>query len=364
MAGGANVLADFPGAGEITGGAAFNVAIYAIVSMLMLVGIVYLIGRVFHNRKLEDWSKSEFLQVFVSAAIVGGLVVMLTPGSGLIVQAFKSLVPSSLFIMIFSGAVVIPYPVSMTDPLCGTMTDTVLCFAFSYLTALEMQIGSLMSVLFLVNFVLDILSKLSIDIIIVQVAPLSGLGSVVQVFNSILQSLLFLGIITGVEMAFLHFINATALTIFLPIGVVLRCFFATRRVGGALMALGIGLYIVFPLTIALNAISIQSMQQSDMAPFVQFVEKVESLNPASTFTAPGDLLSPEKWAGFIGTFASIPSDLINLIGQLPVILFSFVSSLVVQIVFLPVLSIIITVIAIKELAALFGSELNLGRFEV
>jgi hypothetical protein len=179
-----------------------------------------------------------------------------------------------------------------------------------------------------------------------------------------MQSMIFLGVVAGVEMALLVFIGATALNVFLPIGVVLRCFFATRRIGGLLMAVAIGLYIVFPLTIALNAIAMNSGQDAqlsqDSSNFLALESEVDNISPFSS----SNLSSYDQLTGFATTADAGLGPVLAGVRSVPVLSTDVLSSMVVQLVFLPVLSVMITALAIKELAGLFGSEINLSRFEV
>lgn len=362
---GLNVLEQFPEAGETAGGDAFNVAIYAIVSMLVLVGIAYLGSRVMNNRRLEDWAKSEFVQVLISAALVGGLYFLMAPESGTIIVAFNSLVPSDSF---FSSFSVGEFEMSSSGcSIAGIPGETVICHAYEYLGFLSAQILVLMMMIFSINAIIDVLARLAIDIVIVEVAPLAGLSSVVQVLNSIMQSLVLLDITVQVEMMLLVFINKTALAVFLPIGVVLRSFFATRRLGGTLIALSVGLYLVFPLTIALNALAVESVVEDSLENFQvvgNFYDITQDLNMISYFSGGQSLLSPESWNGYLENYVSTASALYDVLQKLPAALMNIVSLLVVQIVFLPLLSVVLTLIAIRELALLFGGEVNLSRFEV
>ena len=50
----------------------------------------------------------------------------------------------------------------------------------------------------------------------------------------------------------LQFVAETGFRIFLPIGVVLRCFTLTRRLGATIMAFAVGMYIVYPTTLVMN----------------------------------------------------------------------------------------------------------------
>jgi hypothetical protein len=308
-----------------------------------------------NNRKLEDWAKNEFLQVLVSAAMVGGLVALMAPGTGIITKAFDSLVPGNL-------------AYSTVCTLSAIPPNTAICFAFGYLSGLEGEITQLVGAIFSINFFLDLFSKLSVDVIVVQIAPLSGLTSIVQVLYSIMQSLIYLGILTGVEMSLLIFANATALTVFLPLGLVLRCFFATRRIGGALMAMAVGAYLVFPLAIALNAVALQAsgdqMVNQTMASLTSVSNQVQQLSIWANFKDPGDVVTPAKWTAYLSKFNGAAQSLVSALADIPAMLMTAVSALVVQVVFLPVISIMITIIAIKELAGLFGGEINLSKFEV
>jgi hypothetical protein len=356
------MLVDFPTTpGAMAGGPAFAVAVYVIVSMLILVGIAYLIAQVLKNRKLEDWAKGEFLQVFISAALVGGLFLLMAPGTGVLVLAFNTLVPAQPAIPTIAG--LIPVPIDACSS--ASMTDgTPICFAYVYLGALSAQIISLINIIFSTNIILDILAKVSIDVIIVQVTPLAGLSSIVQVLQSMIQSLLFLGIVVEVERALLIFVNKAALQLFLPIGIVLRTFFGTRRLGGALIALAVGAYLIFPLTIALNAISVNQVAANAFDPLVQLYNSAKSLDPMVEFFDSGAILSAEKWNGFLTNYVQTGKVMVDAIGSLPSIMTTAIALLVVQVVFLPILSVMLTMIAIKELAALFGSEINLSKFEV
>ena len=373
-----DVMKDFPvAAGAAGNGDAFRVAIYAIISMFVLVGIVHLFSRVLKNQKLGDWAKDEFIQAMISAAIVGSLYVLMAPQSGVIIQAFDSLIPTSTQVPVWNSVAVsgelpllassggIVYePIDSSYAACGDMTSTPLCYAYDYLALLQQSITGLSMDLLAFTSMVGILASLSVNLMVVDFAPLSGLTSVVAICNSVMQSLMFLGVVAGVEMALLVFIGATALKVFLPIGVVLRCFFATRRIGGLLMAVAIGLYIVFPLTIALNAIAMNSgpdaQLSQDSSNFLALEGQVNHVSPFSS----GNVSSSDQLVGFATSAAAGLGPVLAGVRSVPVLSTDVLSAMVIQLVFLPVLSVMITALAIKELAGLFGSEVNLSRFEV
>jgi len=364
-----DLLKDFPETpGSTAGGDAFQVAVYALVSMLVLVGISYLFSKIMRNRKLEDWSKDELVQVLINAALVGGLVLLFAPQSGIIVKVFDSLVPSeTISIPVWNasagnGTSSVPVNLAVCP---GVTSGSVLCFAYGYLFGLETQIVNLVGGLLITSTLLDIIAKIAIDLIIVEITPFGGLTSIVQVINASVQSLMFLGAIVGAEVALLVFIDFAALKVFLPLGVVLRCFFGTRRLGGMLIALALGTYFVFPLSIALNAIAVQGAMLNSFDPLIKLFTTVQGVSPSSTSVfGSANPMSSDVWKDYMASSAKQSQALIDAIGAVPTVLITAISMYVVQIIFLPVLSIMITVIAIKEMAGLFGSEVNLSKFEV
>jgi len=360
MADVADLLSQFPHPGSSTGGDAFNIALFTLVSMLVLVGIAYVAAKAMTNRKLEEWAKDEFPQILINAALVGSLFILMAPGSGIIVMLFNSLVPSE--------AVRIPTlgdpsggAVTSICPLGGVATGTVLCFASNYLVSLSNQIMSIVGFLFTVIPLLDMLSKFSIDMVITSFSPMSGLSVFVQVLNTLMQSLIFLGIIVNVENALIMFIDKVALTLFLPIGMVLRCFFATRRIGGALIALAVGAYIVFPLVLSLNAVAVNQATLSSFASLIPVNATLATLNPFQTFQSAGNFSDPAKITEYIDKITRANQGGLDAINRLPAILVTYIALIIVQIVVLPVVALIITGIAIKELAVVFGAEVDLGK---
>ncbi len=355
-----DLLSQFPHAGSSTGGDAFNIALFTLISMLMLVGISFVVAKAMTNRKLEDWAKDEFLQVLINAAIVGSLFLLMAPGTGAIITIFNSLVPSEAVYIptlnVLSGGAV-----TSTCPPGGVTSGTVLCFASNYLVNLSGQITSIITVLFSIIPMLDMLSKFSIDMVIVSISPMSGYSVFVQVLNTIMQSMIFLTIIVNVENFLLMFIDKVALTLFLPIGIVLRCFFATRRIGGTLIALAVGAYIVFPLMLSLNAIAVNQAMMANFAPLNSAANNLSTLNPFQTYNTSSDFANPSKSVEYLGKITTVSGDVMATVTQLPSLLVTYVGLIIVQIIILPILALIITGIAIKELAVVFGSEVDLGR---
>jgi len=357
-----NLTEQFPGpGGPLAGGDAFQVAFYALVSMLVIVGLAHLASRMLHNRRLGDWAKEEFLQVLVSAALVGGLVALMAPDNGIIIKAFQSLVPANAMTIELPAGVSIP--ISQCEQF-GIAPGSIICYAFDYIGQVQNQILIIIASLFGINMVLDIISKISVDIIVVQITPLSGLSAFVQVFNSMIQTLTFLEIMTVVEKSLLAFANATALSVFLPIGIVLRCFFATRRIGGALIAIAVGAYLIFPLCIALNGVAVQHAKADAYEPITNATAQIAALTPYGSQFNQNGTLNPDTTRSYMDKVTGAASSIVGAVQAIPNAVATFIGTMIVEVVILPVVALMITMIVIKELAGVFGGEVNLSKFEV
>ena len=341
-----------------TGGEAFSIAIFTLVSMLILTAIVYVVGKLLANRKVEDWAKDEFIQVMINAALVGALFMLMAPESGLIINDFNAAVPTEAVQIPAIGDASIG---AITSTCTLVRTGTVLCFASNYLISLSNQLISVVSFLLMITPLLDGLAKISMNLGIISLTPLSGFSVFTSIFSSIMQTLIYLDITANVENALLIFSDKVALTLFLPIGVVLRCFFATRRTGGALIALAVGAYLVFPLLICLNAIAVNQAMTSQFEPLVNSAAAISALNPFQTFQSTGDFADPAKQSAYVDLLGQAANAIMEALASLPGVLMTYIALVVVQIVVLPIIDLILTGIAIRELASIFGAEVHLGR---
>lgn len=161
----------------------------------------------------------------------------------------------------------------------------------------------------------------------------------------------------------LMFISASALPILMPIGIALRCLYFTRRLGGALLAITIGLFAVLPMTYVLDATIVNSyaveFNPSSLTAVLSNSTGVQGglLNEVSAYQSNSVTASSA-----FNYMTGLVSGFINGIQQLLNGLANFVAIIVVQAFLMPAFSIILTVISIREFARILGSEVHLGRF--
>jgi len=78
------------------------------------------------------------------------------------------------------------------------------------------------------------------------ISHLENLSYVSSVLSIQLLSTNIIMLLVGLNIQITHFIGQNALALLFPVGLVLRTLFATRKVGGFLIALAIGLYLFYP----------------------------------------------------------------------------------------------------------------------
>ena len=85
-----------------------------------------------------------------------------------------------------------------------------------------------------------------------EVIPFPAAGLIGGVFGDIAKSLVTTMFMVSIMDSMLNFIQTTAFTIFFPLGIVLRAFPITRKLGSTIIAVAIAFFFAFPLTILFN----------------------------------------------------------------------------------------------------------------
>jgi hypothetical protein len=170
---------------------------------------------------------------------------------------------------------------------------------------------------------------------------------------------------------FLGFIYYVALPIMLPVGIVLRTFYFTRKLGGAIIAMAIGGFMILPLTYVFSATLLDSYFTNSLAtPISSTISSINSFSSSvSNLQSSAFSLGSTGSANTInwGLLGVVTSGIGALTSSFNLVLTEIWNSIVltiIQVFFLPIFSIILTVISTKELANIFGSELNLEMFNV
>jgi hypothetical protein len=183
---------------------------------------------------------------------------------------------------------------------------------------------------------------------------LSQIQSVVQVLGAAAVS-------ATVQASILMFIAASAIVLILPLGLILRSFYPTRGLGSFLIALTIGLYLVFPLTYVMNATianyygsaTSQSAISSVSSNATSIGSSVTSYVTQNTSQNGILSLATDAWNTIVGGISGLLNYLFSAVAYF--IVYSFV---------LPAFSLMITGISVRELSKVLGSDSVLGKFNL
>ena len=282
----------------------------AVVSLMFtLVGLIYSIGVGFNLTKVKAWARNEFYQVVASAIIIGGVAILLPSMNGMVngivgpCEGGHWFAPGSNHCS--EECRTVPYPIACKpeDGGCCTATDAFggsnyMClpgcpgynvafdYAIAFMKDMRDRLTRMIAGLSVVSLLLGIVLSYKM-----AVAP-AGMGmgfAVAPGMFPIMDLLGLLGLAAGAGMMMfwaqifiLSFIRLKLITM-LPIGIALRAFPYTRGAGAAMIALVIGLYIVYPMMVVLESKivydSLDEMGEPD--PTGDIFDKIMDLSPAA-----------------------------------------------------------------------------------
>ncbi len=339
----------------------YSIAVSAIAIMIGIGGIVFGLGYAMDNQKLRNFGRDELIQSFINGAIVGSLFLFLSP-SGLGTGIINGLVSS--------GNVT----VSCGGPLGSNYA---ICFAHNYLVGLApvtinkasypSLLDSSLELLIPVSglyFTLGLISSSQLNLGIASISFSTILAPVLSQQEFIIKTLTFAIIGIYTQAALLSVISIVAVPLVLPVGMVLRTFYPTRRLGGTMIAIAIGLFAVFPLTYVLDAQITASYSASVAQTAIsQFTNQSQAIQ-AGIFGVGSSSISANSISavakGLVTGVAALAGSLVTLVQEL----ISYIALMIVQVFFFPLFSIVLTITSIRELSRLLGSEVSFGKFDV
>ncbi len=198
--------------------AGMGIAIIIVTASIVLAGILFGVGRAFGYKNIEYFGIEELLQSLINAAIIGSFAAI----TGVVASVSSSIV----------------------TPGCssGNVIDQLTCMLSLVNTNLFALFQSLLQMLGILGYY----QGLALDFGAFSVSPFGNLSSVSGVLSAQLLSLNLIMILVSLNVQIAVFIKQNALSLLFPVGLVLRTLFATRKVGGFLIALAVGLYIFYP----------------------------------------------------------------------------------------------------------------------
>ncbi|MCP4646942.1 MAG: hypothetical protein GY852_04295 [bacterium] len=193
--------------------------------------------------------------------------------------------------------------------------------------------------------------------------PTAGLGAVMKpVFINSLQMISVGFIMVRAQLLMLDFVTFAMLKYYLPLGILMRAFAPTRRIGGTLIGLTLGLVLIYPYLIIMNGITIFSMN-----PFMidQYMGQIGTMvsaawDPFNDFQTQSLSLSGVVLDGLSMVKIIVSSAIGTIVGlYMSLILRTAAIAFLIGI-FFPALNTLILVTTIRYLTKSFGEEIDVS----
>ncbi|MDE1798250.1 MAG: hypothetical protein KGH63_02500, partial [Candidatus Micrarchaeota archaeon] len=232
-----------------------------------------------------------------------------------------------------------------------------LSYSLCQLDNASASIQSVSGALLSSSFRLAELSKMTLNLNVLTASPFDALSYPAHAYGDGAAQLAGLQSILESQRQFLLLVATSAFGLFLPAGLLLRLFFATRKLGGALMAGAIGFFLIYPL--AYSALTLDSPLPAQADAARAALDSV-SLSLAAL---------PQVDLAKSGDMAAL---LLNLSGEdiaaksfLPYgAVSSFIGSLQLTLLLYPLIALLLTLVSCRELAGLLGGEFHLDLFQM
>jgi hypothetical protein len=341
-----------------------SISVYLISIMIAIGGVVLGLGYALNEKKMKEFGKKELLESIINGVIVGSIFVLFT-NNGIVTTAINQATLANGTVMKCSGFMA---------------NNTAICLAYNYLaspvpyTYKGVERYSVLSTatttitdLLLLNGILGMIAGVKIDLGIVTFSFSYVISPIINELQYIVKLLGTVDIVAVVQASILDFVAVCVLTVLLPTGIILRTFYPTRKLGGFIMALSIGLYVVLPMSYVLDVNITNSYPTYINQTSISSISASATSLKDSVFGAEAQYNATSNSTNSRGILQSINSGVSFITNGITGIINSLLNSLAYLIVYsfiLPIFSLIITGISVRELSVMLGSEAFFGRFNI
>ncbi|VVC00655.1 Uncharacterised protein [uncultured archaeon] len=205
---------------------------------LTMVVLMHMLARALNLQSLTMWVKAEYAQVAVTFLLIGMAAVLQTAGNDIVSEITASVTAASGNIPLNSITVAnLGDPVKISK---AYISNVVECEKDTYY------------LLYVKNFFTEAYANLSFDALGVEaIAGGFALSGFVSLYHYVANNMIFLVLFNYIQYNIILFSQYTMLNIFLPMGLILRAFPATRGAGGLVTAFAFAFAFVFPMTYVL-----------------------------------------------------------------------------------------------------------------
>ncbi len=240
---------------------AISVMLILLLFSTALIGLAYMVGNVLGIEKLNVWAKHEIGEV-VAAALIFTLISFFTTSADKVAEAAVQIIDKPAHTTFCTTSSPPPYKFTVNGKDIDPGYDDLPCHmrvADNYLTSIFYETASLFKSIGLAYSTLSYISTFSYS------STFQGAGKFlsaaltttnfflgfaktkVNFYSFMFRYLTRLLIIIRFQEIILRFIAVALFPILLSLGIGLRAFFLTRKLGGLLIAMALSLYYIYPL---------------------------------------------------------------------------------------------------------------------
>ncbi|MFH1448004.1 MAG: hypothetical protein ABIG39_04015 [Candidatus Micrarchaeota archaeon] len=229
------------------GNPSFSWAAFALMAVLMhflILSILYMISKAFSIHDLYKWTRSELAQAVASAVLIGLLFSVVAGESFGIafLQNQTELMAGSILMPGAAGATSIEV---RADPFIASyafLRNMLECVKTKYMDEFRHNRLREMALSIIITIqIFGIKIPIELSMILIPIYQKMVLS------HYMANNYTWLAIALYFQIHFLKWVETAMFTVYLPLGIILRIFPWTRGAGGLLIALAIGLYLVYPL---------------------------------------------------------------------------------------------------------------------
>jgi len=320
--------------------------------------VMIMVSRLLQLPMIEQWAKAELVFSLSTVFLILFLVAVVEFIEPLLVQ-----LTNSMTMLNFGATGHIP-------PLPTGDSITLMDYAMTYMDSVFLCIKHLFKFLIKLNFPLEIAASFTVDVFMFDIVSGWAYKGPLQTVHILANYITFTLFIYYILIHIMRFVQATALTIFIPLGIILRQFPPTRGAGAFVIALALGFYLVFPFAYILVTNVVPQTMACPMLPDFEGLDDMSTYgmaNPNKAFDVM--LWTDAHQSGFMGTISGISSYLAGMnldpLGVVPdAVEFTAgrAAGFSINLCCLPFLAMIITMSFVLSTTNLFGANLpEIGR---
>jgi len=240
------------------------IAILVVMLSVSISAIMLMVSRLLALPTLEQWAKTEMIFSLSTVFLVIFLAVFLEGIQPLLVDAVQYMTEHNFGMQ--TGFV--------PDLPSGQEAD-LMDYALAYMQSVFSCIENMFKFLLKLNFPLELAASYQVDVFMFDLVTGWAFKGPVQTIHILSNYITFTLFIYYLFVHIMRFTQATAIAVFVPLGIILRQFPPTRGAGAFVLAFSLGFYIVFPLAYIMVA---NVAPQTFVCPMLPEFDGLDDLN--------------------------------------------------------------------------------------